>query len=287
MPASSSKILCILLALLAIVGSSACIYRVPIQQGNVITVEMLQTLELGMDKRKVSFVLGTPLVVDAFHQDRWDYFYSYESANGKRVQQRASLFFEEDRLARIDANINSKIDFHTVTEASDNVLIVPRKKKGGFFAALTPAFVEKEEEDIKQEKIAQSLDSGVNEAQPGSAIAGSSEAAPEVLDPVAPAPVVFGPTLGSAAAPGEVYAPNTSGEFNTSGAWSVPAKSASAPPQPTVAPISAETAEQTSYLEQLFDGFGTTTTPVVAAPQATVPAPAAGESSVLTGTTRD
>jgi len=280
MLASSSKTLCALVALLAIMGSSACIYRVPVQQGNVITVEMLQTLELGMDKRKVSFVLGTPLVVDAFHQDRWDYFYSYKPANSKRVQQRASLFFEEDRLARIDANIDSTIDFHTVTEASDNVLIVPRKKKGGFFAALTPGFIAKEEESAKQEKIAQSLGTGVNEVQPGSGVPASPSAGAEVVDPVAPAPVVFGPTLDSAAAPSEVYAPNSSTQFNAAGASSTPAASA-------VVPISAEAAEQTAYLEQLFDGFGTRATSVVAAPRAAEPAPEEIRSEVFTGTTRD
>jgi outer membrane protein assembly factor BamE len=281
MPASSRKTLCALLALLALAGLSACIYRIPIQQGNVITVEMLQTLELGMDKRKVSFVLGTPLVIDAFHQDRWDYFYSYKPANSKRVQQRASLYFEDERLARIDANINSKIDFHTVTEASENVLIVPRKKKGGFFAALTPGFITREEEEAKQEKIAQSLGSGVNEVRPGSGAAVSPGA--EVLDPVTPTPVVFGATLDSAAVPSEVYAPNSSGAFKvTAGAWSMQPKSASAA-------ISAETAAQTSYLEQLFDGFGTSTTPTpVAAPApAAEPEPPAVRSSVLTGTTRD
>ena len=278
MPASFRKALCTLLALLALAVSSACIYRIPVQQGNVITVEMLQTLELGMDKRKVSFVLGTPLVVDAFHQNRWDYFYSYKPANSKRVQQRASLYFEDERLARIDANIDSKIDFHTVTEASENVLIVPRKKKGGFFAALTPGFITKEEDAAKQEKIAQSLGSGVNEVQPGSVTPVSPDA--EVLDPVTPAPVVFGATLGSAGPPSEVYAPNSSGGFNVGGAWSTQPKSA-------VAVISAETAAQTSYLEQLFDGFGTSTTPVTTPPQATEPEPPTVRSSVLTGTTRD
>ena len=277
MLSGSSKTLCALVALLAIMGSSACIYRVPVQQGNVITVEMLQTLELGMDKRKVSFVLGTPLVIDAFHQDRWDYVYTYEPANRKRVEQTASLHFEEDRLARIDANIDSKIDFHTVTEASNNVLIVPRKKRGGFFAALTPGFIAKEEETAKQEKIAQSLGTGVNEVQPGSGVPASPGASAEVVDPVAPAPVVFGPTLDSAAAPSEVYAPNSSTQFN---AASTPAASA-------VVPISAEAAEQTSYLEQLFDGFGTRATPVVAAPRAAELAPAEIRSEVFTGTTRD
>ena len=117
MPANFRKALLLLIPLLASLGNSGCVYTVPIQQGNVVTVEMLQELKLGMDKRKVSFILGTPLVTDAFHQDRWDYFYSY-AASGDRVQQRASLYFEGDRLTRIDADIDSKIDFHTVDRKS-------------------------------------------------------------------------------------------------------------------------------------------------------------------------
>ena len=60
-----------------------------------------------LDKRKVKFVLGTPLVTDAFHQDRWDYYYSYKPGRGDTVQQRAALFFENEQLVRIDAEIDS------------------------------------------------------------------------------------------------------------------------------------------------------------------------------------
>ena len=286
MPANSSKNPWPILALLACLGVSACsgkipgIYRIPIQQGNVITVEMLQKLELGMDKRKVSFILGTPLVTDAFHLDRWDYFYSYEPGSGAREQQTASLFFEEDRLTRIDANINSQLDFHTVTKASDNVLIVPKKKKGGFFAALTPAFVAKEEEEIKQDEIAKSLDSGFNEPQPESGVAAASEETGEVLDPALAAPAIIGPGLGSVTTPSEIYAPNSSAEFNTAGAWSTPAGS-------TVETISAETRSQSRYLEELFDDFGAGPAPAAAPAPEAIAEPSVVRSSILTGTTRD
>jgi outer membrane protein assembly factor BamE len=286
MPSSFSKTLCALLALHAFASLSACagklplVYRVPVQQGNVITVEMLQELELGMDRRKVSFILGTPLIIDAFHQERWDYFYSYEPSNSKRVQQRASLFFEADRLTRIDANINSKLAFHTVTEASENVLIVPKQKKGGFFAALTPGFLKKEEEAAKQEKIAQSLGSGVNTVQSGPGVAITPRTAGEVLDPVAVASVVVGPTLGGGAAPSEIYAPNSSAKFNAGGAWSTQPKGATAV-------ISAETVSQTRYLEGLFDNFGAAPTTVAAPAPAAEPEPVVIEPNIFRGTTRD
>ncbi len=271
------------LTLLACVGISACsgkipgVYRIPIQQGNVITVEMLQELELGMNKRKVSFILGTPLVTDAFHLDRWDYFYSYAPGSGDRVQQRASLFFEDNRLARIDADINSQIDFHTVTEASENVLIVPPKKKGGFFAALTPDFMQREEEEIQEEEIARSLDSGFNERQPGSGVTGGTG---EVPDPALAVPTVIGPGIDDGTAPSEIYAPNTSTEIEAAGTGATE-------PGSGTGVISAEIESQSRYLEQLFDDFGTTPTPAATPEESVVSEPAISESSDITQTTRD
>jgi outer membrane protein assembly factor BamE len=275
-----------LVALLACLGVSSCsgyipgLYRVPIQQGNVITVEMLQELKLGMDKRKVSFILGTPLVTDAFHLDRWDYYYSYDGGSGRREQQAASLFFEGDRLARIEANIDSKIDFHTVTKATDNVLIVPPKKKGGFFAAITPAFIEREEQEAKQDELARSLSSGVNEQQPGS---GEIESRDEVLDPALAAPAAIEPGFDGDATPSEVYAPNTPAEIEA-------ASAARAQPGTTTQAISAETESQSRYLENLFDNFGTApapTAPSEASAESTDAEPAVPASSILVQPTRD
>jgi outer membrane protein assembly factor BamE (lipoprotein component of BamABCDE complex) len=262
-------------ALLACVGASSCsgtipgMYRIPIQQGNVITVEMLQELKLGMDKRKVSFILGTPLVTDAFHLDRWDYYYSYETGSGERDQQTASLFFEGDRLARIEANIDSKIDFHTVTKATDNVLIVPPKKKGGFLAAITPAFLERDEEQSRQDAIAKSLSSGVNEDQPGT---GETESSGEVLDPALEGSAPILPGFDGGVAPSEVYAPNASGEVEAASA-----------PQMT----SAETERQSRYLEDLFQDFGAAPAPTAATEESADTTPAAPESSILVRPTRD
>lgn len=275
------------LTLLLCMGVTACsgkipgAYRIPIQQGNVITVEMLQELKLGMDKRKVRFILGTPLVVDAFHQDRWDYYYSYQPGSGDRVQQSASVYFDDDRLIRIDANIDSRIDFHTVTHATENVLIVPRKKKGGFFAALTPAFLEKDEEKSAEEKITRSLDSGFNDPQPGSGESVGSGDTATVLDPVAAAPVTIGPGIGDVSPPDEIYAPNSSTEIGAAaGAWSTQAGSATEV-------ISAEIESQSRYLEDLFEDFGTPSTPEAASVPVAISEPAAGESGGIFRNTRD
>jgi outer membrane protein assembly factor BamE len=76
-------------------------YRMVIQQGNFISQEMVSQLKPGMTKEQVRFVLGTPLVNDIFHADRWDYVFFRETADGKREQRNLSVVFEKDKLARV------------------------------------------------------------------------------------------------------------------------------------------------------------------------------------------
>jgi outer membrane protein assembly factor BamE len=76
-------------------------YRMVIQQGNFISQEMVAQLKPGMTKEQVRFVLGTPLVTDIFHADRWDYVFYREMPDGKREQRNLSVVFEKDKLARV------------------------------------------------------------------------------------------------------------------------------------------------------------------------------------------
>jgi outer membrane protein assembly factor BamE len=76
-------------------------YRMVIQQGNFISQEMVSQLKPGMSKEQVRFILGTPLVTDIFHADRWDYVFYREMPNGKREQRNLSVVFEKDKLARV------------------------------------------------------------------------------------------------------------------------------------------------------------------------------------------
>jgi outer membrane protein assembly factor BamE len=72
------------------------VYRIDIPQGNVITQEMVDQLRPGLTKRQVTFILGTPLIRDTFDQDRWDYLYSYQPGGGERVQERITVFFDDN-----------------------------------------------------------------------------------------------------------------------------------------------------------------------------------------------
>lgn len=90
------------LALLMLVG---CIhpYKTDIQQGNVVTQEMIDKLKPGMTKSQVRFVLGTPLIVDPFHPERWDYVYVYKkNVNATAEIRPFTVIFDGDTLARIE-----------------------------------------------------------------------------------------------------------------------------------------------------------------------------------------
>jgi outer membrane protein assembly factor BamE len=76
-------------------------YRMVIQQGNFISQEMVAQLKPGMTREQVRFILGTPLVTDIFHADRWDYVFFREMPDGKREQRNLSVVFENSKLARV------------------------------------------------------------------------------------------------------------------------------------------------------------------------------------------
>ena len=81
-------------------------YKMEIQQGNFVTQDMISRLKLGMTRDQVKFVLGTPLVVDMFHSDRWDYVYARQPQGGGPVEQRRfALFFEDSKLKRVEGDV--------------------------------------------------------------------------------------------------------------------------------------------------------------------------------------
>jgi outer membrane protein assembly factor BamE len=74
-------------------------YRPDVQQGNVVTKEMIDGLATGMTREQVRFLLGTPALVSVFHQNRWDYVYLLKRGTGSEVQsRRLTVFFKDNRL---------------------------------------------------------------------------------------------------------------------------------------------------------------------------------------------
>lgn len=80
-------------------------HRIDVQQGNALDQESVARLKPGLSRSQVRFLLGTPLVVDPFRNDRWDYVYLYYKAGSLTEQKRISLFFDGDTLARIEGDL--------------------------------------------------------------------------------------------------------------------------------------------------------------------------------------
>ena len=76
-------------------------YKIDIQQGNIITPEMLAQLRTGLTKDQVQYVIGSPLLPDTFNKNRWDYVYSLQKGGGKRTQEVVTLIFEQGHLHSI------------------------------------------------------------------------------------------------------------------------------------------------------------------------------------------
>jgi outer membrane protein assembly factor BamE len=81
-------------------------YRMEIQQGNFVSQEDVSKLKPGMSKEQVRFVLGTPLLTDIFHADRWDYVYRRQKANSNVLEhRRIAVFFKDGKLTRVEGDV--------------------------------------------------------------------------------------------------------------------------------------------------------------------------------------
>ena len=79
-------------------------YRIDLPQGNYVTQEMLQQVKPGMNREQVRYALGSPLLLQAFRNDRWDYVFRYQHANGRADARRVAVFFKDDKVALIKAD---------------------------------------------------------------------------------------------------------------------------------------------------------------------------------------
>ena len=90
----------------AALALAACVYRIDIQQGNLLDDEDISQVDVGMTRSQVQFLLGTPMVADSFHRDRWDYAYYFRRGRSPDAIQRwIVVYFENDRVARIERDI--------------------------------------------------------------------------------------------------------------------------------------------------------------------------------------
>jgi len=95
-----------LLIAVAALALAACVYRIDIQQGNLLDEEDINQVDLGMTRSQVQFLLGTPMVSDSFHRNRWDYAYYYRRGRSPDADRRwVVVYFENDRVQRIERDI--------------------------------------------------------------------------------------------------------------------------------------------------------------------------------------
>jgi outer membrane protein assembly factor BamE len=97
-----TRYIIIAIALVSLLTSSGCVYRQAIAQGNLIEQEDLDQAELGMTRNQIRFLLGTPMIDDPFHKDRWDYVYYLKIGRQDATFKRwVSVFFEEGLVSEI------------------------------------------------------------------------------------------------------------------------------------------------------------------------------------------
>lgn len=94
------------------------VYRLSIDQGNIITQEMVDQLEIGMSRSQVEYVMGTPLIRDTFNPDRWDYVYTLNEDGKPAERHQLSAFFEGDTLVKIVTDVAPSADSRVSNEAA-------------------------------------------------------------------------------------------------------------------------------------------------------------------------
>ena len=108
-------------------------YRPDIQQGNFVSQEMLAQLKVGQTRDQVKFILGTPLLMDVFHKDRWDYPFYLARGDGELTSARVTVYFKDDKVERFDGgNLPTEKEYIArIAGPSKIVKEAPKKETAG------------------------------------------------------------------------------------------------------------------------------------------------------------
>jgi len=101
-------------------AAAACspIYKLDIQQGNLLSKSLVDTLKPGMTKHQVSVVMGSPSVISPFDHNRWDYVSTWRRGNGRMETKDLTLYFEGDSLAKIEGDYFAENPQELIKEAT-------------------------------------------------------------------------------------------------------------------------------------------------------------------------
>jgi outer membrane protein assembly factor BamE len=127
------------------------VHRIDVQQGNEIEPANVDQLRPGMAKRQARFVMGTPLLIDLFHNERWDYVYSLKLGRSEATEYRMSLFFEDDQLVRVAGDFRPNPRPKEELTPREKLVVVPvlPKKKKGILDRLFGGFGLPQEEELE------------------------------------------------------------------------------------------------------------------------------------------
>ena len=114
------------------------VYRIDVQQGNIIEQDMLDKLRPGMDKNQVRFIMGTPAIADPFHADRWEYLFTMSKRGHRREQRHITLYFEDEKLAYLEGDVVTALRRPPGEgeRRSETVDVDLKQHKPGFFSRL-------------------------------------------------------------------------------------------------------------------------------------------------------
>lgn len=186
-------------------------HRIDVQQGNALDQENVARLKLGLNRAQVRFLLGTPLVVDPFRTDRWDYVYLFYKSGQLTEQKRVTLFFEGDTLARIEGDLpQASAPVSEPAPTRDNPVSRPDAGGSQASATATPSV-----------PVAVALSEVKEAVKPSAPVA-----------PTAPAQAAATRTISQVAAPGQAAASNVAPVVPA-----VPAAPSTAPVSTVVAPL--------------------------------------------------
>jgi len=103
--------------LLACQSKLLTVYKIDVQQGNALDTEMVNKVKIGMNKEQVQYALGSPLITDSFHPDRWDYIYLFIPGYGEQERRQLTLTFDRDEV--IDINKHNIVESDTTDTTID------------------------------------------------------------------------------------------------------------------------------------------------------------------------
>jgi outer membrane protein assembly factor BamE len=235
-------------------------YKMDIQQGNVVTPKMLMQLRPGMSKAQVRFIMGTPLLINSFHADRWDYFYQMRKGGKIIEQRRVTLEFEGDSLARVRGDvIPAGSDTSTVAEPAKEPAqstAKPKDKEKGWLdklkfwgddedaakapaKAVEPAPAAKPAETAKPAAVPVPAPENVPAAEPEATSAPSESLPPLVDQAMQPKPEAVAPVETPAKPAASTPAPAPKVEVKSAASTKPAAEAKSIKPQPDAKAMTA------------------------------------------------